>query len=51
MSATLAVLNKDTDEDTSGLAQSLRELNKIAGVQINDIIMACVRHRRQPTVH
>ncbi len=53
MSATLAMLDRDdtTDEDASGLAQSLRELNKVAGVQINDIIMACVRYRRQPTVH
>ena len=39
MSATLVMLNRDdtTDEDASGLAQSLQELNKIAGVQINDI--------------
>lgn len=56
MSATLAMLDRDdtTDEDASGLAQSLRELNKIAGVQINDIIMACVRYRRgsvSPTIH
>ena len=53
MSATLVMLDRDdtTDEDASGLAQSLRELTKIAGVQINDIIMACVQHRRQPTVH
>ena len=53
MSATLVMLNRDdtTDEDASGLAQSLRELNKVAGVQINDIIMACVRYRRQPTIH
>ena len=48
MSATLAMLDRDdtTDEDASGLAQSLRELNKIAGVQINDIIMDCIRYRR-----
>ena len=48
MSATLAALNRDdtTDEDTLGLAVSLRELNKIAGIQINDIIMAGVRYRR-----
>ncbi len=47
MSATLAMLDRDdtTDEDATGLAQSLRELNKIAGVQINDIIMACIRYR------
>ncbi len=53
MSATLAMLDRDdtTDEDASGLAQSLRELTKIAGLQINDIIMACVQHRRQQTVH
>ena len=56
MSATLAMLDRDdtTDEDASGLAQSLRELNKMAGVQINDIIMACVRYRRGsigPTIH
>ncbi len=56
MSATLAMLDRDdtTDEDASGLAQSLRELNKVAGVQINDIIMACVRYRRGsigPTIH
>ena len=48
MSATLAALNRDdtTDEDTLGLAVSLRELNKIAGIQINDIIMAGVQYRR-----
>ncbi len=56
ISATLAMLDRDdtTDEDASGLAQSLRELNKVAGVQINDIIMACVRYRRGsigPTIH
>ncbi len=56
MSATLAMLDRDdtTDEDASGLTQSLRELNKVAGVQINDIIMACVRYRRGsigPTIH
>ncbi len=53
MSATLVMLNKDetTDEDASGLAKSLREMSRIAGVQINDIIMACVRWRREPTVH
>ena len=45
MNATLAMLNRDdtTDEDASGLVHSLRELNKIAGVQINDIILACVQ--------
>ena len=56
MSATLVMLNRDDtwDEDASGLAASLREMNKIAGVQINDIILACVRYRREsirPTLH
>ncbi len=58
MSATLVLLNDESnegsDEEISGLTNNLRELNKIAGIQINDIIMACVRWRREsirPTVH
>ena len=54
MSATLDLLNDiaATDEEISDFASNLRELNKVAGIQINDIIMACVRWRRESiTVH
>ncbi len=58
ISATLALLNDESiegsDDDISGLTNNLRELSRIAGVQINDIIMACVRYRRKsarPTLH
>ncbi len=53
-SATLDLLNDvaATDEEISDLASNLRELNRVAGIQINDIIMACVRWRRESiTVH
>ncbi len=58
ISATLALLNDESiegsDDDISGLTNNLRELSRIAGVQINDIIMACVRYRQesaQPILH
>ena len=56
MNATLETLGDvaATDQEISGLAKGLRELSKIAGVQINDIIMSCVRYRRslvRPTLH
>ena len=53
MNATLELLDNvaSTDQEISGLTNDLRELSKIAGIQINDIILACVRLRREPTLH
>ncbi len=53
MRATLEMLSDvaATDEDISGLTNGLRELGRTAGKQINDIILACVRFRRRPTLH
>ena len=53
MNATLDLLDNvaSTDQEISGLTSNLRELSKIAGIQINDIILACVRWRRKPTLH
>ena len=46
MSATLEMLMAK-DEDASGLANGLRELDAIANVQINDIITASVQWRQE----
>jgi len=53
MNATLDLLDNvaSTDQEISSLTSNLRELSKIAGIQINDIILACVRWRRKPTLH
>ena len=51
MSATLEMLMAK-DEDASGLANGLRELDAIANVQINDIITASVQWRQESvTIH
>ena len=46
MRATLEMLMAK-DEDASGLANGLRELDEIANVQINDIITASVQWRQE----
>ena len=53
MIATLELLDNitATDQEISDLTNNLRELSKIAGKQINDIILACIRWRREPTLH
>jgi len=56
MSATLMMVNNVAamDEGISALTNSLRELGRIAGIQINDVILSCVRFRREsirPTLH
>ncbi len=50
MNSTLEILGNvaATDQEISGLTNNLRELSKIAGKQINDIILATVRYRREP---